>query len=135
MRAFIVSLVAASVLGFAGSAFAADPATPDEITLKLGQKNLVICKSCHSLAQGERAKIGPNLWGVFGSKAGSKEGFNYSDVMKNSGIVWDEAKLDEYLAKPKEFMPGNKMVFVGVRKEDERKALIAVLKRETGADN
>ena len=64
----------------------------------------------------------------YGRKAGSVEGFNYSDAMKDSGKTWDDAALDAYIADPKGAVPGNKMVFVGIKDETDRKNLIAFLK-------
>jgi cytochrome c len=72
--------------------------------------------------------VGPSLHGVYGRKAGSVEGFNYSDAMKASGKTWDDATLDAYIADPKGAVPGNKMVFVGIKDETDRKNLIAFLK-------
>jgi cytochrome c len=106
---------------------------PDEATMKLGKRVFLMCRSCHSTEPDGRHKVGPNLHGMFGSKAGAKEGFKYSDVVKNSGITWSEETLNEWLVKPKNFLPGNKMAFAGVPKEEDRKALIAYLKAETGA--
>lgn len=106
---------------------------PDEATMKLGQRVFLMCRSCHSTEQDGRHKVGPNLHGVFGSKAGTKEGFKYSDAVAKSGITWSEATINEWLVKPKDFLPGNKMAFAGVPKEPDRKALIAYLKIQTGA--
>ena len=73
-------------------------------------------------------KVGPSLHGIIGRKAGSIEGFSYSDAMKNSGLTWDEATLDTYLTNPKKEVPGNKMAFPGLPKEDDRQNVIAYLK-------
>ena len=70
---------------------------------------------------------------MFGSKAGAKDGFRYSDAVLESGIIWSAETLEEWLVKPKDFLPGNKMAFAGVRKESDRDALIAYLKAETAA--
>ncbi len=91
-----------------------------------GKKVFNKCKVCHSLAEGEN-KIGPSLAGVVGRAAGTVEGFKYSDAMKESGLTWDEATLDQYLADPKGFVPGNKMAFVGLKKEDDRENVIAYI--------
>ena len=105
----------------------------EEQLLKRGKRVFVLCRSCHTLEVDGRHKVGPNLNGMFGSGAGSKEGFRYSDVVKESGIVWTADNLEEWLVKPKNFLPGNKMAFAGVRKESDRKALITFLKRETAS--
>jgi cytochrome c len=127
----------AMVLGaglFAGAAQAAlpDPLPSDEATLKRGERLFIQCRACHSLEKDGKHKVGPNLYGMFGSKAGSKEGFAYSDAVKKSDITWTAAHLDEWLTKPNDYLPGNKMAFVGVRKPEDRVALIAYLKANTG---
>jgi cytochrome c len=86
------------------------------------------CRACHDIGEGAKNKVGPQLNNIVGRKAGSVEGFNYSDALKNSGIVWDEANLDAYIADPKGKIPGNKMVFVGIKDEADRKNLIAYMK-------
>lgn len=85
------------------------------------------CLACHAVGPDAKNKVGPQLNGIVGRKAGTVEGFNYSDAMKNSGKTWDAATLDGYLADPKAAIPGNKMVFVGVKDEKDRKDLIAYL--------
>jgi cytochrome c len=84
------------------------------------------CMACHTVEAGKN-KIGPSLDGVVGRKAGTAPGFNYSDAMKNSGITWNNEILEKYLADPKGTVPGNKMAFAGVKKADERKAVIEFL--------
>jgi cytochrome c len=104
---------------------------PDEATMKLGQRVFLMCRSCHSTEKDGRHKVGPNLHGLFGAKAGAKPDFKYSDVVAKSGIVWSAETINEWLVKPKDFLPGNKMAFAGVPKEPDRKALIAYLKEVT----
>lgn len=95
-----------------------------------GQKTFNKCKACHSLEAGQN-KIGPSLHGLFGRTAGTVEGYKYSQAMADSGVVWGEKTISEYLADPKGYIPGNKMTFVGVREEDERQDVIAYLKGAT----
>lgn len=98
-----------------------------------GAKVFAKCKACHSAVAAEGNKVGPNLHGVIGRKAGTAEGFNYSDGMKaagESGVVWNEATLDKYLHDPKAFVPKNKMAFVGLKKDSDVANVIAYLKEE-----
>jgi len=87
------------------------------------------CQVCHTVEAGKN-KIGPSLAGIVGRKAGSAPGYSYSDANKNSGVTWDEANLDTYLTDPRKFVPGTKMLFVGIKNPDDRKALIAYLKEQ-----
>ena len=87
------------------------------------------CAICHTLEAGKN-KIGPSLAGVVGRKAGSVSGFTYSAANKNSGDIWDAQTLDTYLADPRKFMPGTKMVFAGLKNPEDRKALIEYLKEQ-----
>lgn len=89
------------------------------------------CRACHSLTEGAAHKVGPNLHGMFGRKAGVAEGFAYSDVLKNSDIVWNTENMNEWLARPSQFLPGNLMVFVGVKKPEDRASLIKFLQQAT----
>jgi cytochrome c len=123
-----------------GAAPGAAPAPPaaDLATLMAaadpdkGRVLFLQCRACHSLEQGGMNKVGPNLWGFFGRKAGQAEGFDYSEAVKNSAIIWSAETLDAWLARPSEFLPGNRMVFVGIRRPEDRANLIAFLQRETG---
>jgi cytochrome c len=85
------------------------------------------CALCHSATKGGGNKIGPNLFGVVGRKAGTYPGFSYSAAMKNSGIVWTPAKLDAYLAAPQQIVPGNTMPFAGITNAPQRADLVAYL--------
>ena len=88
------------------------------------------CKACHVVDEAKN-RVGPHLVGIIGRPAGSVEGYSYSAAMKESGIVWDEASLDAYLASPREVVPGTKMAFAGLRQEEERADVIAYLKEAT----
>ncbi len=86
------------------------------------------CQGCHSI---DRNRTGPMHKGLFGRTAGSVPGFSYSDAMKNSGIVWSEQTLDQFLQGPRKMVPGTKMTYAGVPDAQERADLIAYLKRAT----
>ena len=96
-----------------------------------GKSQFAQCTACHTIEAGAASPVGPNLHGVFGRKAGSTAGFVYSDAMKASGIVWDEAKLDAYITKPSAFIPGNKMAFIGLAKANVRANIIAYMQAAT----
>ena len=105
---------------FAASANAADA--------NMGKRQAGVCTSCHTFGQGEPAKVGPNLHGIIGRKAGSVADYTYSDAMKKAGFTWDEAQLDKYLTSPQGLVPGNKMQFPGFPKPEARANVIAYLK-------
>jgi cytochrome c len=96
-----------------------------------GERVFAQCKACHTVEKGGRNGIGPNLFGIFGSKAGAVEGFKFSDELKASGIVWDDKTMAEFLKDPKGRIPGNKMVFAGIRRPDQLNDLLAYLKKAT----
>jgi cytochrome c len=96
-----------------------------------GERVFAQCKACHTVEKGGRNGIGPNLFGIFGSKAGVVEGFNFSDALKASGIAWDDKTMAEFLKDPKGRIPGNKMVFAGIRRPDQLDDLLAYLKKAT----
>jgi cytochrome c len=95
-----------------------------------GEKVFNRCKACHVVDKAQN-RVGPHLVGIIGRPAGSVEGFKYSDAMKNSGKTWDEGTIAAYLKDPKGYIPGNKMAFAGLKKEDEVADVIAYLKQAT----
>ena len=84
------------------------------------------CLACHAL---EYDRVGPRHCGLFGRRAGSVPGFDYSPAMKRSKIVWNEKSLDRFLANPLKVVPGTKMTYAGVPDAKERADLIAYLKQ------
>lgn len=99
--------------------------------VKRGAKVFKKCRACHTLEENGRHKVGPNLWDFYGKKAASKEGFSYSKAMQASDIIWDETTLDGYLKRPSDYMPGNRMTFIGLKKQSDRDAVQAYLKDKT----
>ncbi len=86
------------------------------------------CLACHSFEKGGPAKTGPNLWEIVGRAPGSVEGFAYSEAMKAKvGEPWSYETLDRFVADPKGYLPGTKMVFGGIKKETARADLVAYL--------
>jgi cytochrome c2 len=89
------------------------------------------CKACHDVGDGARNKVGPILSGVVGRKAASVEGYAYSSDLKAlgaQGFVWDENNLSKYLENPKSVVASGKMIFPGLKDEQDRKDVIAYLK-------
>ena len=82
---------------------------------------------CHTGTKDGAAGVGPNLYGIVGRKSGTVPGFVYSKANSESGIIWTPEVLFAYLENPKKFMPGTKMAFAGLKKETDRKDLIAYL--------
>ena len=85
------------------------------------------CATCHSTDPG-RNGVGPSLAGTFGAQAAHEPTYAYSDAMRGSGLTWDAATLDGYIADPRRLVPGTKMSFAGVRSAEDRAAIVAYLK-------
>jgi len=96
-----------------------------------GKKVFNKCKACHALEEGKN-KVGPTLHGVIGRPAAAVKGFKYSKAMSESGLTWDEATIKKYLAKPKDLVPGTRMAFAGLKKEDDIEDVIAYIKANGG---
>ncbi|MGH6637324.1 MAG: c-type cytochrome [Polaromonas sp.] len=103
-------------------------ATPVNGNVARGEQIYTRCFACHALAQD---RTGPRHCGLFGRKAGTVAGFEYSSAMKKSGIVWNEKTLNGFLANPVKTVPGTAMGYSGVTDAQERADLIAYLKQAT----
>lgn len=114
---------ATAAAGGAESAFAQLVAATDPSE---GESLYRRCAACHKLEEGANG-VGPYLYGVVGRDIGSVEGFRYSNALKDHGGVWTADELNAFLENPKEYAPGNKMSFAGLRKEEDRAAVVSYL--------
>lgn len=114
------------------NAFAALPEPYQTADYNRGRRTFKLCQSCHTLNEGGQNLVGPNLYGLFGRGIGEVEGFTYSKAVQESDIVWTPEILAEWLESPRNFLPGNKMSFAGVRRPEDRTAVIAYIMAETG---
>ena len=92
-----------------------------------GENSFRKCRACHSVGEGARNKVGPELNGIDGRHSGAAPGYNYSAANKNSGITWNEAEFLDYIKDPRAKIKGTKMIFAGIKKETEAKDLWAYL--------
>jgi cytochrome c len=105
---------------------AASSAAPAQ-DVAAGKTSFNKCLACHAVGEGAKNKVGPELNGLKGRKSGTAEGYSYSEANKNSGITWDEATFKDYIKDPKAKIPGTKMVFAGIKNEQEAGDLWAFL--------
>jgi cytochrome c len=89
-----------------------------------------VCAACHTTEAEGPKRLGPTLHGVVGRKAGSIEGFRYSEANKKSGLTWTPDTLDAYLKDPKAKVPGTIMAFAGLKKDEERQNVISYLETQ-----
>ncbi|HWA23635.1 MAG TPA: cytochrome c family protein [Caulobacterales bacterium] len=105
----------------------------DPAQVAAGEKVVAKCESCHTFTKGGESLIGPNQWNLVGRVAGSQGGFNYSPAMKAFAKPWTYDELDGFIQNPTAHVKGTMMSFVGVKKAEDRHALIAYLR--TRADS
>lgn len=101
-----------------------------EASVEYGNNLVMQCRTCHGFERGA-AGLGPSLFGLFGRKAGSVDGYPYSPALADAGFYWTPRALDAWLAQPGRFLPGNSMAYAGLRNQEDRDALIASLLRLT----
>src|SRR6266403_3211771 len=114
-----VSIAIVALACSAGAAVAGDIAA--------GEKTFKKCIPCHTIGETAKNSIGPIQNGLKGRKSGTVPGYNYTEANKNSGITWDEATFKDYIKDPKAKIPGTKMVFAGIKNEQEASDLWAFL--------
>ena len=127
------SALTAATLGEQSILSASDYLTQDAYAsadMSRGEALSMQCRACHTLENGGASIVGPNLYGIFGKKAGTNAEYVYSEVLKTSNFVWTPRALDAWLAEPFSFLPGNRMTCPGLPNESDRNALISYLIRQ-----
>ncbi len=119
---FAIPLLAAVAVAASSAAATAQDA-------EAGQRVFNQCRACHQVGETAKNGVGPHLNGLFQRKAGDVAGYNYSEANKKSGVAWSEEFFAKYIADPKGVMPGNKMVYAGLKNEKQVQDLIAFLKQ------
>ena len=124
-RSFIITLLGFFLISLSANAGDAEK----------GKKVFKKCAACHNVASGAKHKTGPNLWNIFGAKAGIQDGYKYSDWLKGAGIEWNDENLAAWVGNKKEKVAKfgkdvkkSKMIFAGLRKKEQVADLIAYLK-------
>lgn len=119
---------------------ASKPKTPDPIMhliatadIAKGEKLSKACVACHSFDNGGPNKVGPNLYKIVGAPKAGKSGFEYSGALSGMGGAWGYDELNKFLWKPKKYAPGTKMNYIGLKKPEDRAAMIAWLRTQGSA--
>jgi cytochrome c len=112
MKKLLVSALVVIASSAAASAALAQDA-------EAGKASFNKCLACHAIGEDAKNKVGPELNGLDGRKSGTVPDYNYSDANKNSGITWNETEFKTYIKDPKAKVPGTKMAFAGIKKEQE----------------
>jgi cytochrome c len=133
MRSAIIAATALLAVAVPAMADAGLDARLAAANLKRGQLLYMVCKACHDVEAGLPHKVGPNLHGMFGRKAGTAEGFRYTDALVKAGIVWTPETMDAWLKQPGALVPGNGMAFAGIANDADRASLVAWLMANSGA--
>ncbi|MCS6890015.1 MAG: cytochrome c family protein [Rhodovarius sp.] len=109
------------------------PALAQEGDVEAGQRVFAQCRACHTINEGGRNGVGPNLWNVYGRPAGQVPGFRYSSALQQAaqqGLVWNEENLRRYLANPRDLIPGGSMAFAGIRNPEQLTNVIAYMRAQ-----
>ncbi|PHR62518.1 MAG: cytochrome c family protein [Robiginitomaculum sp.] len=108
------------------------PASLAGADLAIGKRQFSKCRACHTIKQGQANRVGPNLYGIFGSTAAQNPKFRYSKALQGAEKTWDMETIDTWISNPRQAVPGTSMAFVGIKDDEKRKALLAYLYTETG---
>ena len=119
----VAALAGAALVAFASAAGDGERVCDRE----RGWQVFVKCQPCHSAEAGGPHIIGPNLHGVIGRMAGTAPGFTYSYAFREADFTWDREKLDRYLTDPAAFVDSNWMPFLGLKRSEDRRAIICFL--------
>ena len=117
-------LTLSALVVIASSAIASTALAQD---VEAGKTSFNKCLPCHAIGEGAKNKVGPEQNGLDGRKAGTVEGYSYSDANKNSGITWNKEQFLDYIKDPRAKIPGTKMIFAGIKNETEAANLWAYL--------
>jgi cytochrome c len=121
-----LTIAAMTIAGVTISALAGPAMAQD---LSTGETSFKKCLPCHDIGEGAANKVGPELNGLDGRKAGTADGYSYSEANKNSGITWDGATFKDYIKDPRAKIQGTKMFFPGIKNEQEADSLWAYIKQ------
>lgn len=139
-KSAVVSIIGVLAPFCLGAALAATPdstapvaatTATDSPQYKRGKLLYIQCRACHALQAEEPHKVGPNLHGFLGRKAGTVAGFNFSAALKQSDLTWDEPTILKWLEKPSALVPGNTMAFAGIANPKDRDSMLVYLQAET----
>jgi cytochrome c len=120
-------LTLSALVLIASSAIASAALAEDKGDPAAGKTVFNKCLACHSIGEGAKNKVGPELNGLNGRKTGTAPDYSYSDANKNSGITWNEEQFEDYIKDPKAKIPGTKMIFPGLKNEKEIKDIWAYI--------
>ena len=100
-------------------------------SLEKGRKLFKKCGTCHNYEKDSANKIGPNLWNVINRPKANIDGFAYSKALVEIGGEWTYEEISKFLYKPKKYVKGTKMNFVGLKKVEDRANLVFFLREQS----